>query len=309
MERATRAAATVLAAWTIILAVVLVAGWLLTHMLASSVDPWDNDVSRWFAHERTPELNGVADVGTFLGETPVGMGVAAVVAAVVSLWKRSIRPAAFLAVVVAGIGGFYWVATTLITRQRPPVPILDPGLVADDSFPSGHVATAVAVYGGTALLCWWLLPRTRPWVWVLMLVPAFVALSRLYQGAHHLTDVLSSVFYTSAWLVVVAGMLGLRSGGSPVVVAAGDGSTEQDHPDDHERHRHPAGEHRHDATRAVGGLQLDVEGRRPVDERHRSPGGRDDGGGESAPAADDRLHPCTSSSDPRRGIVDGSGAR
>ncbi len=208
MERTTRgrlgAAATVLVAWTIILAVVLGVGWLITHALASSVDPWDNDTSRWFAGERTGDLNEVADVGTFLGETPVGMAVAAVVAAAASLWQRSVRPAAYFALLVAGIGGFYWVTTTLISRQRPPVRILDPGLVPDHSFPSGHVATAIAVYGGTALLCWWLAPRTRPWVWVLVLVPVFVALARLYQGAHHVTDVLTSVCYTTAWLAVVA---------------------------------------------------------------------------------------------------------
>ena len=34
----------------------------------------------------------------------------------------------------------------LITRDRPPVEILDPGLVPDHSFPSGHVATSVVVY-------------------------------------------------------------------------------------------------------------------------------------------------------------------
>lgn len=266
VERTTRgrlgAAATVLVAWTIILAVVLGVGWLITHALASSVDPWDNDIARWFADERTPELDRAADVGTFLGETPVGMGVAAVVAAVVSLVKRSIRPAAFFALLVAGIGGFYWVTTTLITRQRPPVRILDPGLVPDHSYPSGHVATAIAVYCGTALLCWWLAPRTRPWVWVLVLVPVFVALSRLYQGAHHVTDVLTSLCYTTAWLAVVAGVLGLRSSAgsrsagsrSAVVGAPGDGAAEQDDPDRHEHDGQAPGEHRHDPSGSVGRL-------------------------------------------------------
>jgi len=146
----------VLVAWTIILAVVLGVGWLITDALASSVDPWDNDTARWFADERTPELDRAADVGTFLGETPVGMGVAAVVAAVVSLVKRSIRPAAFFALLVAGIGGFYWVTTTLITRQRPPVRILDPKCVAK-TFPAearggGNFGCAVDAMG--AVWCW-----------------------------------------------------------------------------------------------------------------------------------------------------------
>lgn len=225
-SRRLRSAATLLAAWAIILAAVVGVGWLITHTWASSVEPWDDDTSRWFAAERTPGLGDAAEVGTFLGETPVGLAVAALVAAGLSWWRGSIRPAAYLGLVVAGIGGFYWVTTTLVTRQRPPVRILDPGLVPDHSFPSGHVATAVAVYGGTALLCWWLAPRTRPWVWPLALVPLLVALSRLYQGAHHVTDVITSLVYTCAWLAVVATVLGLRRWGAAPSArpAAGDGT-------------------------------------------------------------------------------------
>ncbi len=105
------AAAIVLVAWVVILGAVLVIGWLLTHPLEPTVDPWDDDVVRWFAGERTQRPERVADVGTLLGETIVGMGVAAVVAVGLSWWRRSFLPAIFVALLVAGIGGFYWVAT------------------------------------------------------------------------------------------------------------------------------------------------------------------------------------------------------
>ena len=39
----------VLSAWAVITVAVLATGWLLTHPLASGVDPWDNGASRWFA--------------------------------------------------------------------------------------------------------------------------------------------------------------------------------------------------------------------------------------------------------------------
>jgi undecaprenyl-diphosphatase len=198
---------TAVVAWAVILGVVLGLGWLITGPLESSVDPWDNDTVRWFAGERTSDLNAAADVGTFFGETVVGSGFAVLVAAALSLWRRSIRPAVFFALVLAGIGGFYAITTMVITRVRPPVRILDPGLVPDASFPSGHVATAIAVYGGTALLVSWLAPRTRPWIWLLLLVPVGVALARLYQGAHHPTDELASLLYTAAWLAVVGRLL------------------------------------------------------------------------------------------------------
>src|SRR5262245_3750551 len=87
--------------WAAIVAVVLTVGWLITHPLRSSVDPWDNDAVRWFAGERTSGLDPVADAGTFLGETTVGMAVAAVAGLALSLWRRSVVPAVFFAMLVA----------------------------------------------------------------------------------------------------------------------------------------------------------------------------------------------------------------
>lgn len=81
--------------------------------------------------------------------------------------------------------------------------ILDPGLVPDHSFPSGHVATAVVAYAGIFVLTA-VYAGSRRVVAPVLLLPLLVLLSRLYQGAHHLTDVLTSVVYASAWMLVVA---------------------------------------------------------------------------------------------------------
>lgn len=216
MLRADRPLATtaglLLVVWVVILGIVVGLGWLITHPLQSSVDPWDNDVSRWFADQRTSALDGPGDIGTLLGETVVGVGVAAVAALAFSLWRRSWRPALFFALAEAGIGGLYFVATHVISRQRPPVKILDAGLVPDHSYPSGHVATAVVAYGGIVVLAWLYARRSRSWVWVLLALPALVVLARLYEGAHHLTDVLTSVAYASVWLLVLARLLLRRDG-------------------------------------------------------------------------------------------------
>lgn len=214
-----RDSAIVLAAWTVIVVAVLAVGWLITHPLASSIDPWDDDASRWFASHRDGTLTDAADAATFLGETWVGMAISALLAGAFALWQRSVRPAVFFALLVAGIGGIYGLATVLISRQRPPVEILDPGLVPNDSYPSGHVGTAIAVYVGTAVLLWWYAARTRPWGWALALIPFLVALSRLYLGAHHLTDVLVTACYATAWLAVVTTLV-LRSADAPAVPGA-----------------------------------------------------------------------------------------
>jgi membrane-associated phospholipid phosphatase len=198
-----RTALRLLLGWAVACAVLLGAGWLLTHLLAGSVGAWDDDVARAIAERRTATLGAVADVGTLLADTPVGAGFAALVAVVVSLWKRSWLPVLVLGLATAGAGAMYKVGTTLINRDRPPVEILDPGLVPDHSFPSGHVGTAVAAYAGALVVLWWLSPRSRPWVWPLALVPLFVGACRLYQGAHHVSDVVVSLLVVSAWLALV----------------------------------------------------------------------------------------------------------
>jgi membrane-associated phospholipid phosphatase len=130
----------------------------------------------------------------------------------------------------AGNGGIYWLGSHADPRDRPPVKILDAGLVPDHSFPSGHVGTAVAVYGGAALLlAIWLRTHRRAGpagalVVLLACVPLFVGLSRLYQGAHHLTDVGTSLVYGIVWLLAVATAVRLRPAASePAVPRSGRG--------------------------------------------------------------------------------------
>jgi len=202
------------AAYAVLALVVVGWGWLLTHSLQGSVERTDDDVSRWFAGQRTSWLDPVADAGTLLGETPVGLAVGAVVAVVAGLVLRSLGVVLLVLLANVGDGGIYRLASHADPRDRPPVRILDPGLVPDHSFPSGHVGTAVAVYGGAALLLtFWLRSRDRApaagriVVALLACVPLYVAASRLYQGAHHLTDVGTSLVYGAVWLVVLAALL------------------------------------------------------------------------------------------------------
>lgn len=198
------AAARLVATWVVLAGILLGVGWLLTGPLAGSLGVWDDEVARAIADQRTATASTVADVPTLLGDTPVGVAVGALGAAALSLWRRSWLPALVEVVVLAGSGALYEVGTRLITRDRPPVKILDPGLVPDHSYPSGHVFTSVAAYAGLAVLVWWLAPRSRPWVGLLALVPVVVLLARLYQGAHHVTDVVTSLLLGTAWLAAVS---------------------------------------------------------------------------------------------------------
>lgn len=192
------------ASWLVLTAAVVGVGLLLTRLVDRPVDGFDDEVARWFRDQRTPDLDVAADVATYIGNTVVGGVTLAVLAVVFGWWTRSWRPTVFLAACWVPLFTLYVVVTTAVPRQRPPVRILDPGLVADRSFPSGHVLTEVTVCGALAALLWaysrvpggWLLPLGVP--------PVLTLLARLYQGAHHLTDVLTSLVVAGVWLLVVS---------------------------------------------------------------------------------------------------------
>ena len=195
------------AVWAVLVLAVLAVGWLITGPLEGSVDPWDDSVERSIAAERTSDLDVAAAIGSGIADTIIGVGIAVVVAGLAAWRLRSWRPVVYFTVLVGGYLALYVIVTHLVTRDRPPVKILDPGLIPDHSFPSGHVATSIVVYGGIALWVSAVAPRWRRWTWVLFLAPLVVAPSRLYQGAHHPTDVLTSFVFASVWLLVVSRFL------------------------------------------------------------------------------------------------------
>lgn len=201
------AARTLALTWSAILAAALALGWLITGPLSSTVEPPDDRLVRWLALQRTPALDMAAAVGSHVADTIVGVALALVVALVAARLARSWRPVVYFTVLVGGYLALYVIVTHVAPRDRPPVEILDPGLVPDHSYPSGHMATAILVYGGIALWIGRVRPAWRRWTWPLVLVPLVVAPSRLYQGAHHLTDVLASVVFATVWLAVVSRVL------------------------------------------------------------------------------------------------------
>jgi membrane-associated phospholipid phosphatase len=201
-----RSAVVLVVGFAVLCAGVVAIGWLLTHPLRSTMRG-ENDVNRWFADQRNGTLTHVADVGTLVGETVTGLVVLALLGMAFSAWKRTWWPLVFVGVFDAGLGLFYLAGTTLDPRQRPPVRILQSGLVPDASFPSGHTGTATAIGGVLAALLW-AYTRVARWVLVLLVaIPAYTMLSRLYVGAHHVSDVVIAFVYAGLWLVLCARML------------------------------------------------------------------------------------------------------
>jgi membrane-associated phospholipid phosphatase len=186
-------------AFVVILLLVLATGWLITHPWRG-VTGFDNDLALSLEDHRTSLGNTLTEIGAFIGSTWVFL-VGSVVLTGLLAWRAGRRPAIFAFSATAGVLVIYLAATQTISRQRPPVHILDPGLVPDHSFPSGHTLFATALYGVLVVLLW---NRQRWAACLLALLPLVVGVSRLYEGAHHLTDVLTSLVAATIWLVVLA---------------------------------------------------------------------------------------------------------
>jgi membrane-associated phospholipid phosphatase len=188
-------------AWVVVVAGVLLVGTALTGPLDGSVGGADNHVERWLAARRSGPLTTVAQAVSLLGETWTEVVLAPVLLLLVWRWLRQARPVVFLAAACLGEITAYLVVVSLVSRPRPPVLLLDPGLEPLHSFPSGHVAAAMATYGGMAVLL--LVRGAGRWRRLsipLLTVPFLVGLARLYLGVHHPTDVATSVGFMTAWL-------------------------------------------------------------------------------------------------------------
>jgi membrane-associated phospholipid phosphatase len=215
-----------LIACAVVLLVMLVAlGWLLSKVLShDAVGRDDADVSRWLAGHRNRDLNEVTSVTTKLAET-LTITILAVLAVAVTAWVwRRWREPMLVAVAVAGEVTIFVTVTLLVDRSRPPVKHLD-AAPPTSSFPSGHTAAAVALYGALAVLA---SERARSalvrglFIALAVLVPLVVAASRMYRGMHYLSDVLGGLLL--GWLWLLACVRGIRLGVAHRALRHGDGS-------------------------------------------------------------------------------------
>lgn len=188
-------------------------GLLVTRVLVdSSFIRWDERVPKVWEDSRTADWNYWTGWTTALSDTPVVIVIATVIGTILLLARRWASALLLASSLLLEVSAFV-VTTILIERDRPDVKQLDAS-PPTSSFPSGHVAAAVALYATIALIIMWNTQsrtlRTLGWILPAVAVPV-VALSRLYRGMHHPADlvggfilgsccVLIAYFAVRAWL-------------------------------------------------------------------------------------------------------------
>jgi undecaprenyl-diphosphatase len=162
---------------------------------------FDTDVSRWAARGLPAGVEWAARLSTWLGSalaTALVAGTAAVV-----LWRLSRRADVVLvAGATLGINVLVPILKVIYERARP-----DTGstiaLPHSYSFPSGHAAGAVALYGMLGLLA---AERARSplraaaWLVAAAAVALAVGVSRILLNVHFVSDVAAGFAVGLAWL-------------------------------------------------------------------------------------------------------------
>ena len=184
----------------------IAAAYLLTDVIghAPVIGSANRHFDTWLSHHRTPNRTEASLIGSIAAGgvvLPIVSGLVALVCVCLRKW----RIAAFAVFALAIESSAYRATTLVFHEHRPRVPRLEK-LPVDASYPSGHTAASIAVYGGLVLL---LTSRirsraVRAVAWsIAVAIPIYVALSRMYRGMHYPLDVTGGALVGIAALCVV----------------------------------------------------------------------------------------------------------
>ena len=210
-----RIAAAVLVAWVLILGIIVGLGELITKDGNGNV-LGDQTIPHWFAAHRAAGWTRWSLVFTTLGATQAILIVALATCVVFLAVTRHWRPVVFVATVMFGELGAFLAAAAVVKRPRPSVTQLDSHLPTS-AYPSGHEAATCCLYVAVAIL---VIGHARGWWRWLFLIPAIampvlVALSRMYRGEHHPTDILGSLVFAALWLTATTLLIKPNADGPP----------------------------------------------------------------------------------------------
>jgi membrane-associated phospholipid phosphatase len=182
-------------------------GFLGTALSVANHDElalFDSAVARWFAAHRVGWITDAAQTATWLGSTIVIVGLLAVAVVFFAVRRRDWRSSTLLVIAVGGATALYNTVQAIVGRARPPS-TLSVGHFNGGAFPSGHATHAIVLYIMLAVLVGsGRSTRTRVLLWAGAAAAVLVVgASRVYLGAHWLSDVLGGYALGTAWLSAV----------------------------------------------------------------------------------------------------------
>ena len=195
-----------LTSYALLVTAMVFLGLTLIHVVlpTANLDDDDERVNRWLAGHRSVEQEHLSWIGSTLAGglvIPVVIGACIVVFAIKRRWLL----AAFVVFAVALESGTYRATSLIVERNRPDVQRLE-GLPVDASYPSGHTAASIALYGGLLLLLCSRIRNRALWITALLVgiaIPLFVGWARAYRGMHHVTDVGAGMLMGIGALVLI----------------------------------------------------------------------------------------------------------
>lgn len=163
----------------------------------------DQKVATWLHNHGTPEITAFMYAVTTLHDVP-GTAILALAFGVTLAWLRQWYWLLTLALAMGGGMAFNSLIKEVFARVRPYFD--DPWVTLSSySFPSGHAAGATLLYGvvGAFLVSRFYATHQRlACLAGAVFAVALVAFSRMYLGAHYLSDVAAAVCSSLVWLVL-----------------------------------------------------------------------------------------------------------
>lgn len=187
------------------------AGWFITSRFGESIDAFDRRFAGSLVDRRTGTWNAITGASTVLADS-LTVAILWVAAMVFAGWRtRSWRIPMFLMAAIGGEKLTYLFTSLLVGRPRPDVESLG-HVYATNSFPSGHVGSAIVLYGGLVIAARWArrhgaggaIPSavTAAGALVATAITVLVGFARMYRGHHYASDIAWGVLLGVAWLVL-----------------------------------------------------------------------------------------------------------
>jgi undecaprenyl-diphosphatase len=195
----------ILTGWLLIFGVLFGIGWLLTNVSeGTAFGRADDGVVRWLQSFRTATMDDLSHAASKAGDTHAILLVSlAFCPLALALWRQW-RPVLFIVLTMVGELTLFLSTAAAVGRPRPPVEQLD-GPMPTSSFPSGHIAATLCLWIAIAVVVTGRVTHWSRWIAVALAVvmPAVVALSRMYRGMHHPSDLLGASILTALWVTLL----------------------------------------------------------------------------------------------------------